>query len=129
MGKTILMVLLAVVSRSAAAGWEFVGTTATSTVYADRMTIRKEGNKVKMWSLDDLKSVRQNSFNERHLSTMGRNEYDCEQELLRPIALSVYTGAKGSGDQIFAHADVGSWAAVAPGTTAESLWKVACGKK
>src|SRR5471030_1082964 len=55
MRKTILMMLLAVVSGSAAAEWEEVANNENATTYADFVTIRKEGNLAKMWDVIDYK--------------------------------------------------------------------------
>lgn len=54
MRKTILMLLLAVVSSSAEAGWIAVGDGENMTTYADPTTIRKTGDRVKMWALLDF---------------------------------------------------------------------------
>ena len=51
MPKAILMMLLAVVSSSASAGWVVVGVHDTSILYADPASIHRAGNRVKMWGL------------------------------------------------------------------------------
>ena len=57
MHKAILMMLLAVVSSSAMAEWTVVNENKEFIQYADLATIRKLGNKVKMWGLNDYKNV------------------------------------------------------------------------
>jgi hypothetical protein len=57
MHKTILMILLVVISSSEMAEWVFVTETEEedfSTFYADPVTIRKSGNNVKMCVLNVL---------------------------------------------------------------------------
>jgi hypothetical protein len=48
MRKPILMMLLAVVSSSAAAEWVELGSNEISTAYSDPATIRRNGDMVKM---------------------------------------------------------------------------------
>jgi len=51
MPKAILIILLTVVSSSAMAEWVKVSEDKLVTAYADPTTIRKLGDKVKMWAL------------------------------------------------------------------------------
>ena len=59
MKKLLLTLLLAAVSSSAMAEWVYVAKNKEGTyaVYADPTTIRKAGNTVKMWGLDDHKTT------------------------------------------------------------------------
>jgi len=56
MRKSILAMLLVAASGSAGAEWTQVGTSDTSTVYADPATISKDGNIAKMWHLLDFRT-------------------------------------------------------------------------
>jgi hypothetical protein len=71
--KKILVLLLLMVSTNVMAEWTEVSSSndvAGLTVYVDTGTIKRKGNKVKMWSLDDFKTVRE-SEGYRYLSAMG----------------------------------------------------------
>ena len=57
--KVVLMLLLAVVSSSAMAEWVVVVTTMQYTYHADPDTIRKKGNIVKMWVMNDFNLVQE----------------------------------------------------------------------
>jgi len=80
MHKAILIMLLAVVSSSAMAEWVSLGESGDKTLtnYADPATIRKSGNRVKMWSLYDFKTVQV-----RFRSVRLQIEYDCKEEEYR----------------------------------------------
>jgi len=129
MHKAILMVLLAVVSSSAMAEWVAVGTAVGSTHYANPNTIRKSGNKVKMWSLIDFNSVQEVSADTKFLSQKTQQEYDCKEEQRRTLYFSWHSEKMGKG--VIAHLDDEpdkNWSPIPPESANEILWKFACGK-
>jgi hypothetical protein len=132
MRKTILMMLLAAVSSSAAAEWVEVGSDEAATVYADPATIRKEGGMATMWSLFDYKAVRvpDKPF-EPYLSMRGQSEYDCKKQQARGLSASYHPGNMAKGDLtivVYSNPATGNWKPVPPGSLIETLWKFACGK-
>ena len=131
MRNAILMMLLAVVSSSAAAEWVEVGSDETATVYADTATIRKARNRVKMWSLFDYKTVRvPDKPLQPYLSMRGQSEYDCKKQRSRGLSVSFHPGHMARGDVTLIHTNASpdNWRPVPPGSVIEALWKVACGK-
>ena len=72
MKKLLLTLMLSVVSSSAMAEWVAIGTSADGTFYVDPATIRKSGNKVKMWRLIDFNSV-QETAGEKYLSQKAQD--------------------------------------------------------
>jgi len=76
MHKAILIMLLAVVSSSAMAEWVKVSEDKLVTAYADPTTIRKLGDKVKMWALWDY-STAQEDDSKPHMSTRVQKEFNC----------------------------------------------------
>jgi hypothetical protein len=130
MRKAIVMMLLAVVSSSAAAEWIVADFNDTSTDYADRTTIRKAGDLVRMWDIADYKTVNVGPDGKQYMSMKRQHEYDCRNEKARTLLLSVYTGHMGGGEVVYSRSDPDDqWEPVPPETMLESLWKVACGKK
>ena len=128
MRKTILIMLLAVVSSSAAADWVYLGGNDTITFYADPTTIRKAGNVVKLWNLFDLKTA-QLVNGKRYMSTKGQTEYDCKEERTRELYASFHSGNMARGEIVeLASNMASSWTPVAPRSISEDLWKFACGK-
>ena len=128
MHKVILMMLLAVVSSSAMAEWVKVGvsTDKNTTIYADPTTIRKNGDKVKMWALwDHLTAKVVNS--KPHMSTRVQKEFNCKEETDRQIYATTFSGNMLEGNTI-AMQGGRNWEPIALRTFGETLWKFACGK-
>ena len=131
MRKTILIMLLTVVSNSVKAEWDAVGIAEnnSTTGYADPATIRKNGDLVKMWGLDDYKTAQVSSDGKAYLSSMVQEQYDCKEEQRRILAISYHSGNMGRGDVVFSGSDLGKWEPVAPRSKGEVFWKFACGKQ
>jgi len=126
MHKAILMMLLAAVSSSAMAEWVKVSEDKLVTVYADPTTIRKIGDKVKMWALWDY-STAQEGDSKPYMSVRIQNEYNCKEETDRQIYATTFSGNMLEGNTI-AMQGGRNWEPIAPRTFGETLWKFACGK-
>ncbi len=127
MHKIILMMLLAVVSSSAMAEWVAIGTGDGFILYANPDTIRKSGNKVKMWSLTDYNFVREVG-SEKFLSDKFQGEYDCKEEQARNLYSSWHSENMGKGNVVSTTNKPRDWFPVAPDSMSEVSWKFACGK-
>ncbi len=128
MKKLLLIVLLAVVSSSAMAEWVAIGTADGTIYYANPNTIRKSGNKVKMWMLFDFNAVRETE-GDKYLSSKAQYEYDCKEEQKRILYFSWHSENMGRGDVVYiADEPKKNWRPVAPESISKSLWKIACGK-
>jgi len=130
------MLLLAVMSSCVpyreipiAAVWFEVGVNNDigTTFYVDLISIRKSGDKAKMWSLHDHKSAR-NTLGFMSLSSKSLNEYDCKEDQVIMLFLSVYSGNMGKGEVALTMMDIVTWAHVPPGTISKILLNLACGK-
>ena len=131
MGKFILFLVLALSGSSAFAEWVKVGGSidGSTTDYVDRATIKHNGDKVKMWVMKDSKTTAK--FNGvKFRSILGLSEYNCANEKLRTIQLTAYSGSMGKGQPVWVE-DGGSngWEVIAPGTSGNVMWKIACGEK
>ena len=126
MKNLLLTLVLAVVSSSAMAEWVKVSEDKLVTAYADPTTIRKLGDKVKMWVMwDHLTAKVVNS--KPHMSTRVQKEFNCKEETTRQIYASAFTDNMGRGDLINNEGGR-EWEPVAPRIHDEALWKFACGK-
>lgn len=114
-------------AESHTAKWTGVGGTESQNFYADLTTIRKTGNRVKMWSLLDLK-VADTTLSKPYLSMKMHNEYDCKLEQYRFLSSSNYSENMGSGDEVFRNATVADWNPIPPTSAVRALWKAACKK-
>ena len=128
--KQLLMgLLLLVTAGTASAEWTAVGDSDEFIQYVDRATIRRNGNLVKMWDLADYKTV-QTVAGDSYLSAKSQWEYDCKEEKMRQLASTWFDGQMGNGKVVVSNGDVrGEWRPIAPGSSGEALWKIACGKK
>ena len=131
MRQTILMLLLAAATGSAVADWVKVAAVGgvANTLYADPVTIRKAGNKVKMWSLVDHQTALADSFGKAHASEKVQWEHDCKEEQQRMLAYVTFAENMGKGKTVFSDPQPGKWSPVAADAPEKALWKIACGKK
>ena len=126
MKKLLLTLVLAVVSSSAMAEWVKVSEDKLVTVYADPTTIRKLGNKVKMWVLVDYKKDEE-EFG--ILSARLKEEYDCKEKKQRILFMAFYSGHMGKDETVEILSEPeGSWQQPLVGDLAEALLEFACGK-
>jgi len=130
MRKAILMMLLAVVSSSAAAEWVEAGSDEIGvTYYANPASIHKEGNKVKMWNVVDYKTARVSSDGKPYMSMKARVQYDCKEERLRTMHYSGHSEHMGRGKSVYSDDNPTKWIPVPRATVQEDLWAIACSER
>ena len=129
MKKLILAVLLIVTSTSAMAEWTRINAGDNADDYVNYSSIRKTGNKVKMWTLRDWKTIHIIDGQKPYLSEANQFEYDCDAETYIILAWSNFSGSMGKGD-VTESASFRSYVdPIYPDSIAERKWKIACGKK
>jgi hypothetical protein len=121
------VLLLAAVSSSAAAEWAEIASNPTFTTYANRMTIRKAGDRVRMWDLTDFRAVKVSASGKNYVSSKIEAEYDCKEWQFRILFFSDHSGKMGTGEVVYRDADPCRWQPVFPSTISEALWNIACG--
>lgn len=134
--KLIPALLLTIVSTSVLAEWTEIGIKKHGdvTMYVDLATIRKKGNKAKIWSLADLKTPKESpsNTNKKYLSAEMQDQYDCEEETARLIAINFYSGNMGTGE-VLGHETYTSSELlpqpIPPGSMGERILKIVCGIK
>ena len=135
MKKIIVLLLLASsnLPMTVFAEWTKVGWSddGEKTAYIDFQSLRKNGNKVKMWQLLDYKTVQIfPKDNTRHLSMLKRNEYDCSDETDRHLDMFWYSENMKEGEIVFSYPNMKiEPRAIIPGSIDETLFKRVCGKK
>lgn len=131
MKKLLLTLILALVNTTVMAEWARVpgGEDAAFVVYTDSTTIRKAGNRVKMWDLRDYYKTAQKITGVKYLSTKNHTEYDCKEEQVRVLSAVLYSGKMGSGKAVKEFSDPDKWRPVPPDSLKAALWKIACDKK
>lgn len=127
MNKAGGLLFCAFFAGSAVADWQLVGTSATSDLYADRSSIRKEDNRVGMVDLIDF---RERQFeNERFFQSVSVEvEYDCKENRFRELSLTRHAYRMGDGETTPLAAPPATWEPIPPGSGTRLLADVACGK-
>ncbi|MEF8770994.1 surface-adhesin E family protein [Candidatus Accumulibacter contiguus] len=140
--KNIILTLLAVVGSTAVnAEWSNIGSSQTGkgdvvTVYADFSTIRRNGDKAKIWSLWST-NLPQYIFdnNNRPVSGSGpfksmkfQREFDCKEETSRVLFLQFKSGSMGDGESFGDITSEEKWMPASPGSIVSTLLNIACGK-
>ena len=100
------------------------------TIYVDFKSIRKIGNnKVELWYLLDFKKTQQ-SVNYSYLSSVMHDEFDCDKKIIHMLNLSFYSGNMRSGEVVWSNSNIKEKPhSIMVGTTTETVFKLACGKK
>lgn len=123
------------------AEWVTVEESKDSTFYADFASMRKNGDRVKMWYLTDYKTLQTSTegvypyiYNTQYMSSKTLGEYDCKEDQSRSIALSTYAENMGKGKEVHNSArninyEPGKWKPIFPNSIGEALWEAACGMK
>ena len=126
MRKTILMMLLALVSGSAVADWVQVAEDESRAVYIDPATFRwdKKRNNVNLWVLQDEKKTIESGM----LSVKALYEFDCKAEQVRILFSIAHAGHMGKGDVLLSETDPFNWQPAVPRSIGAFLWKIACKK-
>ena len=128
--KKLTLLLLLMISTNVLAEWTTVGGNTDLISYIDFGTIKRKDNKVKMWSLIDLKTVHEFSGGERYLSGMMRSEYDCEEETMRMLDVYYYSENMREGEVVVSNTNITNEAtSVRPESIEEIFFKIACDKK
>ena len=110
------------------AEWLLVDGNDKAKVYLDSESIRRNGELVRVWILDDLKTARTRGFS-TFLSVRAQEEHDCTKERFRLVAVEQFAGSMGTGDVIYQKSGESAWAPIPRGTLAQSVWKFVCKKK
>ena len=130
--KKLTILLLLMVTTSVFAEWTKVTSSkgGENTFYIDFETIKRKGNKVKMWDLYDFKTVKESEGGKRYLSSLMLHEYDCEEETVTLLDLHGYSGNIKTGDNVFSITNIKDEAkSIRPDTIESIFYKIACGNK
>lgn len=129
--KLLIAALLAVFSTSVMAEWTEVGGDGDGdgmTTYADLSTIRKSGDRVKMWHLFDFKVAQTSAVGKLYLSSAGQDEYDCKEETSRVLTFNWYSKNMGAGELVHMSGNLHvEFQPISPGSTGKTFFKIACG--
>ena len=130
--KKILFVFLMLLCSVSYAEWEDVGKTDSYANFVDRSTIRTKGNFVEMWILQNFFDEQVSTDRKKWKSTTALTRFDCKDETLATVFFINYAKENGKGDAVFSYLYKTNEIRdlpIAPGTTSELLWQIACGRE
>ena len=114
----------------ALAGWNTIGRTDTFRVYLDPKLIQKNGDFVQVWQLTDYTVAQWADAQTAVGSIKHLVEFECSQHRFRVLSGSAYSEQMEAGSLVAAeNVSHPEWMAVEPGSTAEKVEQIACGKK
>lgn len=131
MRKAILVVLLAVVSSSVMAEWVGIDVNHDGSygVFADPATIIRAGSKVKMWTLNDYKTVSELNDFSPPISLKLLREFDCKKKQTRILYTTHHSENMGRGEVVDTNIKPHDWEPVGPVSVAGALLEFACKKR
>lgn len=112
-----------------AAEWVVFETMPEATIYVDPSTIKVDGERAEMWALIDYRQPQPDKTGKQVLSDKIRYEYDCKLKLVSITDTSAHAGPMATGDIININPDPPQVAPVPADSTAEKLWRHACGHR
>lgn len=128
-GKVGIGLLLAMLSSGALATWVQVGD-SLDPVYVEPGTVRRVGDRVRMWSLLDYKIPQSPTPGVWYKSAKIQYEYDCKNEKVRQLYFSWHSGNMGRDGIVFKSATPKEvWDPIPAGSMAQTLWALVCVKK
>ncbi len=122
-----LPLLLLLLSATCFAEWSQIGSNNKSSGYIDFETIKKNGDKVKIWTLIDNKTS-VDFKGVRYLTEVTHYEFDCKEDRQRGLDFSLYSGHMETGNAVYSLTNIEIESEpVIPGTIGDEFFKVACG--
>ncbi len=121
MRKTVLVMLLTVLSSTASADWAVLYRDAPVDT-PNYVNGRNAGFRTEIWISRDFVEALSNSR-----SSKPHEKNDCKDEIRRQLYLSWHTGRMGFGQVIrLDPLSTGNWSKVTLGTSGRVLWKFVC---
>ena len=121
--KKLYLVCLMMLTGSAWAEWRLVSSNKDGDIYLHYVTIRKDGNMRKSWSLQNLTIRGKSGESSRRI----RVEHDCKNERYRMMSISLHSQPMAGGDILFNESfSDPEWENIAPYTSMASILKIVC---
>jgi len=125
-----LSFFLALAGGGALADWTTISSDKDIySAYADRESIRRQGEMVRMQGLYDFRRQDFTPDGKGLFSTVVLREYDCGRRQVRLLSAIDFSGHMGEGAPVSTSETPRRWEAVVAGGLDELYWNVACGRK
>ena len=123
-----LILLIALNTGPAYAEWVWIAKSDGGyDVYADRSTIRRKGDLVRIRVLYDYKTI-QLSSGFPYLSNQTELQSNCAAALQRRIEIIWFSDHMAEGNEVFTASVESKWSPVTPRSIGQSLFRIACRK-
>ncbi|WP_143131279.1 surface-adhesin E family protein [Noviherbaspirillum humi] len=127
--KTFSLLLLAAAPALAASGeWTRIGLEAQGVTYADRGSLRRNGDLVSIWTLFDADVPQLQRENEYAHSSRVQIEFNCAEHLARTVNVVNYAERMAAGKVVGVRSVPQNWEVLAPNTPQAAIFKLACPK-
>lgn len=110
------------------AEWVVFEAAPGATIYVDPSSVRRTGDRAEMWVLIDYSQPLPDKTGKQVLSDKLHYQYDCKSRQSSIVETSAHTGPMATGELVNVNPDPPEVTPVPPGTTAENMWKHACGE-
>ena len=116
------------ISSSVSVEWDYIARAAdhSSATYVEGTSIRKLGDKVKLWEMLDYEEGR-DLGSKQVLSLKSLKEHDCKEKIYRGLSIIFYSKNMGKGAIVYSNNDTRPWKKVIAGSINEASFKYACG--
>ena len=123
----VLVLFLASLSN-ARADWETTSVEPSQVIYHDKATRTKDNQFVTMWTMTDFAAARTEEFG-TFQSFSSKDIFDCDKKRHAFVIAKFFSDKLGAGNLLHTiqkDEKYLEWAAIAPRTTSEVEWKIAC---
>jgi hypothetical protein len=110
------------------AGWETTSVEPNQVVYHDKASRTKDKQFSTMWTMTDFAQARTEEFG-KFRSFSSKDVFDCTNKRHAFVIANFFSDKLGRGDVLHTIKNDErylDWADIAPNTTAEKEWKIAC---
>jgi len=128
--KALLPLVALLLATTAQAGWERKGQTPNEVLYVDPLTLKRNGQVVKGWTLLDYKKpTRLVDGGKLALSTKQYYVVNCEEETAAATHATDYSELQGGGDVVDSYKFSGTQRPVSPDSMGGAIVQVFCSEK
>ena len=122
-----LLSLLMLIASPAWADWVEVAFSDGGAInHIDPTTIRKEGDFIKVWAMDNLPSARTIGGINNVRSMRSRMEYDCKQERMRSLSISAHSERYARGETLGQENSPTQWMDIPPNSVGIKILNWVC---
>jgi hypothetical protein len=123
----VLSFFLLLASSTVLADWTRISSDKDIySAYADKESIRRQGEMVRMQGLYDFRRQDFTPGGKGLFSTVVLREYDCDQRRVRLLSSIDFAGPMGTGGAVDTNVHTGRWENVVSGALDDAFWNIAC---